>query len=102
MVTEDGSLSDPFPGEWYAEADRPSSPAAWKIGRACAIDAARIRSLRPLHPLAADFLRSYDHLGYLDWIGGAQGVVDASEAAHWLTAQLDGLARVLAMVGGGR
>ena len=94
------ALSDPFPGDWYADADRPSSPPAWQIGRACAIDAARIRSPRPLHPIAVDFLRAYDRLGYLDWIGGAQGVVDASEAAHWLTAMLDGLARALAMAGG--
>jgi hypothetical protein len=96
-MSDDGSLSDPFPGAWYADADRPSSPAAWKIGRACAIDAVRIRSPRPLHPVAADFLYAYDRLGYLDAIGGAQGVVDASEAAHWLTEMLDGLTRLLEM-----
>lgn len=92
------TLSDPFPGEWYATADRPSSPAAWQIGRACAMDAVRIRlSPRPVHPVAVAFLEAYDHLGYLDAIGGAAGVVDASEAAWWLGKALEGLWRVLEM-----
>lgn len=78
-------LSDPFPGDWYADADRPSSPAAWKIGREVAIDAVRIRSPREVHPTAIAFLRAYDRLGYLDELGGADGVVDASEAAYFLT-----------------
>jgi hypothetical protein len=29
-----GSLSDPFPGPWYAEADRPSAPCMKRLARA--------------------------------------------------------------------
>ncbi len=93
------SLSDPFPGAWYADADRPSSPAAWRIGREIAFDAARIRAPRPLHPRAVALLEGYDRLGYLDCYGGADGVVDISEAAHWLTWALEGLAKVFTLAG---
>ncbi len=96
-----GTISDPFPGDWYADADRPSSAPAWQIGREMAFDAARIRSPRALHPRAVDLLRAYDHLGYLDGFGGVDGVVDVSEAAHWLTWALDRIAALLTFANGG-
>lgn len=92
-----GDLSDPFPGDWYADADRPSSPPAWQIGRAMCFDAAKLRAPRPLHPRAVGLLRGYDHLGYLDAFGGVDGVVDVSEAAHWLTWALDRFAALMAL-----
>ncbi len=95
------ALSDPFPGDWYAGADRPSSPAAWRIGREIAFDAARLRAPRPLHPRAVELLQAYDHLGYLDHFGGVDGVVDISEAAHFLTWLFDRLTALFALMGVG-
>lgn len=94
------SINDPFPGDWYAGADRPSSPAAWKIGREIDSTAARIRAHRPLHPSAIALLAGYDRLGYLDMYGGVDGVVDISEAAHFLTLSFDALALIFTMVDG--
>lgn len=40
---------------------------------------------RKVHPDAEALLRAYESTGYLEAFGGTQGVIDASEAVHYLT-----------------
>jgi hypothetical protein len=52
---------------------------------------------RAVREAAAQFLRENEASGHLDTFGGAQGVVDASEAAHFLTFVFATLAWIFAL-----